>query len=89
MTAEERELEETPSEEGAGQHRDEGDSATLPRDSTQVDSDRQRTGISTRRPPAGGEEPLEEIKPDDDRLATDLPKRPQDSDLPDEHPRSY
>jgi hypothetical protein len=89
MTAEEREVEETPPEEGADPHREEGDSATPPQDPTQVDSDRQRAGVSTRRPPAGGEGHLEEIRPDDDRVATDLPKRPQDSDLPDEHPRSF
>jgi hypothetical protein len=89
MTADEREPEETPREEGVDPHRDEGDAATLPQDPTQVDSDRQRAGISTRRPPAGGEGHLEEIRPDDDRVASDLPRRPQDSDLPDEHPRSF
>jgi len=89
MTAEERKREETPRDEGTRPDRDEGDSATLPQDPTQVDSDLERAGISTRRPPAGGEGPVEEIRPDDDRLATDLPRRPQDSDLPEERPRSF
>lgn len=70
-------------------HQGEGDAAHLPEDRTQTDTDRRRAGMSTRRPPASGEGHVEEIRPDDERVSPDLPRRPQDSAAPQERPRSF
>jgi hypothetical protein len=67
----------------------EGDAASHPHDRTQVDTDRRRAGMFTRRPPAGGESRVEEIRPDQE------PPRPADKQdprrpaAPEERPRRF
>ena len=70
-------------------HQAEGDAATPPRDRTQTDTDPRRAGIYTRRPPAGGEGHVEELRPDDQRTSPDRPRRPQESAAPEERPRPF